>query len=251
MQLWLKRVLLVIVLGVLIYLSVQYHEPIIELVSDQERIRDWLADLGPLGPMGLIFLNALQVVIAPIPGNVMQVIAGYLFGWLPGTIYSIIGMALGGILAMSLARVFGRPLVYKLVGEKRTMRWEEVTHLDSLTVWVILMLGIFGDIPFFIAGLTTLPIWKIIGVAVLVRAPSVLISTAIGAGVIDWRSPWVLGSVVLMVLVALIAVRYQDRIEQWVDRTVLDRVLKQASKAPIEEAVAQLEAPQTPGKTTE
>ena len=51
------------------------------------------------------------------------------------------------------------------------------------------MLGPFGDIPYYIAGLTSLPIWKIIAVAVLVRAPSVFISAAVGAGVIDYRNP--------------------------------------------------------------
>ena len=130
-----------------------YRQPIFAVVKDPDAIRAWLEGLGPWGPVGLIALFALQILIAPVPGYVFQVIAGYLFGWGWGTVYSTIGMLIGGVLAMSLARIYGRPLVSKAVGADRLQRWENVTHLNSLGLWFLLMLGPLGDMLFFLAGL--------------------------------------------------------------------------------------------------
>lgn len=232
MQLWLKRVALAVGALAVIIVAIRYHREILTLISDQARIRSWLEELGPWGPLGLIAINVTQVVVAPIPGYFTQIAAGYLYGWPVGAIYGVMGMALGGIVAMALARVFGRPLVSRIVGEKRLAHWEKVTHLDSLPIWFFLMLGPFGDIPYFIAGLTSLPIWKIIAIAVFVRFPSVMVSAAVGAGVVSWRSPWVIGGAIILMAAAVVAMRYQTRIEQFIDQQVLSRVLKAASKEP-------------------
>jgi uncharacterized membrane protein YdjX (TVP38/TMEM64 family) len=87
------------------------------VVSDPADLRAWLESLGPWGPVGLIALFVLQILVAPLPGYVFQAAAGYLFGWFWGAVYACIGMLIGGTLAMTLARIFGRPLVRRVVGE--------------------------------------------------------------------------------------------------------------------------------------
>lgn len=220
---WTLVILAAVVVGAIIF---KYRVPIMALASNPEQVRAWVEELGPLGPLGLMALNALQVVVAFVPGPVVQVAAGYLFGWLQGAILGTIGMIIGGTLAVLLARIFGRPLVQRIVGEQRLTRWEQIAHLNSLPIWFILMLGPFGDIPYYIAGLTSLAVWKIIAVAVFVRTPSVILATAIGAGVIQRDSPWVIGAVVLLVIAALVGIRYQKQIEQWVDHHLLQRVAR-------------------------
>lgn len=230
MQVWIKRGLAAMIVMIAAALLFVYREPILEFVTDQERVRAWLEGLGPFGPLGLIVLNAGQIVFPFIPGYLMQAVSGYLFGWALGAIYGVIGMMLGGILAMVLARVFGRPLVRRLVGDQRLVRWEAATHLNSLPIWFILMLGPFGDVPYFIAGLTSLAIWKIIAIALLVRGPSVLAASAVGAGVISLTSPWIIGGAALLLSLAVVGMRFQDRIERWVDATLLARVLKRQAR---------------------
>lgn len=220
---WALVILATVAAGAVI---VVYRRPILELASNPEQVRAWVEQLGPVGPLGLIALNALQVVVAFVPGPVVQVVAGYLFGWFQGALVGTIGMIIGGTLAMLLARFFGRPLVQGLVGAERLMRWEQIAHLNSLPIWFILMLGPFGDIPYYIAGLTSLAIWKVIAVAAFVRTPSIILASAIGAGVIRRDSPWVVAIVALLVVLALIAIRYQRQIEQWVDQQLLQRLVR-------------------------
>lgn len=226
MKIWWKRILVAVLLIAGVILAIRYHRQVLDFLGDQAQVEAWLDQLGPLGPLGLIALNALQVVVAFIPGYITQVAGGFLFGFPLGAIYGIIGMALGGVIAISLSRWLGRPLVVRMVGETRLERWEKVAHLNSLPIWFILMLGPFGDIPYYIAGLTTLPIWKIIAVAALVRTPSVFIAAAVGAGVIDYRNPFFIAGVIVLVIVALVAVRYRGRLERFVDEALLPQVIR-------------------------
>ena len=217
----------VIAVGALV---VRYNREVLAFLGDEAAIQAWVIRLGPLGPLGVIALNAIQVIIAFIPGYVMQLVAGFLYGWPMGAVYATIGMLIGGVIAVTLARIFGRPLVIRMVGEKRVDRWERVARLDSLALWFILMLAPFGDVPYYIAGLTSLAIWKIIAIAAFVRTPSVILAVLVGSGAVSWRSPWVIGAFAVMFVIALIALRYQSRIERWVDETLLTVVLRWTSK---------------------
>jgi uncharacterized membrane protein YdjX (TVP38/TMEM64 family) len=235
MQAWMKRALAGALILAVIFLAIRYYQDIVALLQDREQLQAWLQQLGPLGPLGLILVNAAQVVVAPIPGYAMQCASGYLFGWIPGAIYAAVGMSLGGAAAMMLARAFGRPLVSRFVGAERLARWEAVAHLDSILVWVILMLGFFGDVPYFIAGLTTVAVWKIVLIALVTRMPSVLVVSGLCSGAVDvdiaWRSPWVLGAILVLLIVGAIATRYQKRIEAWIDNTVLTRLSATSGQA--------------------
>ena len=217
----------VIAVGALV---VRYNREVLAFLGDEAAIQAWVIRLGPLGPLGVIALNAIQVIIAFIPGYVMQLVAGFLYGWPMGAVYATIGMLIGGVIAVTLARIFGRPLVIRMVGEKRVDRWERVARLDSLALWFILMLAPFGDVPYYIAGLTSLAIWKIIAIAAFVRTPSVILAVLVGSGAVSWRSPWVIGAFAVMFVIALIALRYQSHIERWVDETLLTVVLRWTSK---------------------
>jgi uncharacterized membrane protein YdjX (TVP38/TMEM64 family) len=229
MRPWLKWILLIVVVAVLVVLAATHYRQAVAFLSNPAQIRTWLARLGPLGPLGLIAFNAIQVVVAPIPGYPVQIAAGYLFGWWQGSLYAVVGMILGGLLAMTLARVYGRPLVQRAVGAERLERWESVAHLNSLAVWFVLMLGPLGDAPYYIAGLTMLPVWKLLAVVLLVRTPSVLVSAALGAGLISWRSPWFIAGAAAFIILGILGGANEQRIEGWLNRRVLGRTGKAAS----------------------
>lgn len=230
MSVWMKRVLLVGLVILAVVLAARYARPAFEFLSNEQQLEAWLDRLGPLGPLGVIGLNALQVVVAFIPGYAMMIAAGYLYGFPLGAVYGAIDMALGGLIAISLARRYGRPLVVRMVGASRLEHWEDVAHINSLPVWFFLLLGPFGDVPYYIAGLTKLAVWKIIAIALLLRTPAVFVAAAVGAGLVDWRSPWVIGGAVLFMSLGAVAIRYQARIEQWIDRVLLPRVTRLAGR---------------------
>lgn len=206
-------------------LALLYGPTLAELVGDRARVTAWIESMGAWGPLALIALNIAQIVFAPIPGYFVQAAAGYLFGVLAGGLYGTIGMLLGGALAMLLARWYGRPLAARLAGADRLQRWEGVIHSDSTWPWFILLLGPVGDVPYFIAGLTHAPVWRVILIALLVRSPSVFAAAAVGAGIIELPAIGWLAVGALFLLFVLLFNRQlgasRDRCEQWLQRTVL------------------------------
>jgi uncharacterized membrane protein YdjX (TVP38/TMEM64 family) len=181
------------------------------LLNDERAIEALVEQAGVWGPLVLILINAAQVVIAPVPGYVVQLAAGYLYGPLWGGIYSGIGLLLGGMVAMFMGRTLGRPFVRRLVGPSRMDRWETVTHTDKVAIWFFLLLGPLGDAPFLLAGLSRVSYLAILLLTLFVRVPSVFLSTAVGSGVIP--IVW-LGLIALIATVMIvILIRYQARIE--------------------------------------
>ena len=228
-----KRWLLALIMGALLVVLVIYWRPLVALLEDLPRLRAWLRDLGPWGPVALIALNAAQIVLAPVPGQLVQAVAGYLFGLWPGAIYGALGMALGGTLSMSLGRLYGRPLITRSVGEERLAHWERVAHTDSPLVWAVLMLPIFGDIPYLIVGLTKPPIWKVLGITLIIRGPSVILYAAMGAGTISGPPYLLITLVVGLTLLGIMGMLYGQRVQRWAENRLF-RSLPAATSAPPE-----------------
>ena len=69
----------------------------------QEALQQWLAAAGWWAPIVFIAIYAAGTVLF-LPGSVLTLAAGALFGILPGALYSLIGATLGAVLAFLVAR---------------------------------------------------------------------------------------------------------------------------------------------------
>jgi len=191
-------------------------------LTDEQALEAIVIKAGIWGPLALILFNVVQIVVAPIPGYVVQLAAGYLYGPLWGGIYAAVGVLLGAMTAMWLARTLGRPVARLLVGESRLARWESVTHSDSVWVWLLLLLGPIGDVPYTLAGLSRVPYLTIFLITLLIRVPSVFLSTAIGGGALPVFWFFVVAGVAGLIL--LIGLRYKQPIVAWYERAVHNQV---------------------------
>ncbi len=178
-RIWLIAAPLMVILTWLLWRNWQWTLP---LFNNADRLQRWFRRWGAYGPLAFLFLNALQVVVAPLPGYVVGVTGGYLFGAVIGSLAALAGMLLGGWIAMLLGRVFGRPLVGRLLGTKQMVRWDYWTREDRHWPWLILFLGPFGDLVFYVAGLSRVPLWQLLLLALASRGPAVVASVIVGAG---------------------------------------------------------------------
>jgi uncharacterized membrane protein YdjX (TVP38/TMEM64 family) len=100
----------------------------IDLFTDQKRLLDFIQQHHEYAVLIFISLQALQVVAAPIPGEVTGFAGGILFGTASGILYSTIGLTLGSWLAFMLGRLAGRPLVERIVRQETIKRYDYVMH---------------------------------------------------------------------------------------------------------------------------
>jgi uncharacterized membrane protein YdjX (TVP38/TMEM64 family) len=195
----------------------------IAFFSDISAIEEFVNWLGWFGPLFLIFLNALQIVVAPLPAYAIFAAAGFLYGGFWGGLYGAIGTLIGATAAMLLTRRFGRPLAARMIGAERLDHWSEMTSNRSLIMWGLLLLAPVGDLPFFLAGLSRVSVVSILALTTIIRIPSIfLIATAAsGTSSLTWREA-VPVMVVLIIACGLIW-RYQEALLTWFDLQVRQR----------------------------
>lgn len=189
-------------------------------INDQQQLQAFVDQLGWWGPVALILLNAVQIIVAPIPGYIIQAAAGFLYGPIWGGLWAALGLFLGAMSAMKLARLYGRPLVERLVGAGRLAKWEQVTHSDSPLLWSVLLLGPTGDLPYHLAGLSHVSFGLIAVITFCIRMPSVFVAAAVGAGAVtlSWWQFAIL--VVTLAILILIFLRYQQPLTAWFEQQV-------------------------------
>ena len=152
-------------------------------LTDAEAIRVGIESYGPLAPAVFILLQAAQVIVAPIPGQVLGFVSGYLFGTVYGTVYSLIGAAIGSYIVFRLSRRYGRTYVERAVDPLLIEKFDTFAGRRGLTALFVVFLvpGIPDDAICFVAGLTELRIRDMVIVSVLGRVPGYLLINAAGA----------------------------------------------------------------------
>lgn len=193
--------------------------PHIGLLRDQEALAARVGDAGALAPVVFSGLQMLQVIIAPIPGQVTGFVGGYLFGpWL-GTLYSMIGTTLGFAIVFTLSRKLGRPFVELFVKEQHLQRIDMLASRRGAWLLLILFLLPSPDAALgYVSGLTKIPIRVLLVVSFLGRLPGIFVVCLAGSAVSE--SNYVLVGIVVAITILFGAIAYwqRARINTWLDR---------------------------------
>ncbi len=213
----LARVLVLLLFAaVSVYVGVRHGADLQAFFGDPSRVRRWIGSFGPWGPAVSIVLSAAQVLIAPIPGQVVGLANGYLWGVGFGLVCSMAGMMLGSVLAMWLARVFGRPLVVHFVDPKDLERWDAITETRGPLFFFLVFLFPFlpDDLACFVIGLSSLSIPRMLVLASLGRLPGTFVACWLGAHA-EQMPPWLLiGSAAVVTLAAVYFARHAEKLER-------------------------------------
>jgi len=192
-------------------------------------VRRFVASFGIWAPLALISLEVTQVVLAPVPGGMIELASGYLFGPGWGTFYSMAGLMGGVVIALFLARRFGRPAVERLVPPQTLDRLDRYARHRGALFFLLLFLMPFipKDVTCFLAGLTPLPLAELLLIAAIGRFPGVLMANLIGANATALTPlQWLLIGVPLL-LVVITLWRYKEHIEEFLLRLIarLDKLV--------------------------
>lgn len=190
-------------------------QPFSQIGADPAVIEDWLKPFGPLAPVAFFLLNIIQIVVAPIPGYPVQVLGGALFGFVPGAIYTVAGMTLGGTLAAWLGRRLGRPWLERQLSQETLARWEAIAHIDSFWTWWLILLVPIGDFMYFVAGLSKIRL-RTLALAILAsRGPFTVLIVWMGSRAMELPLNWVALIMAVVGLIILLGLSQQKKIEAW------------------------------------
>jgi uncharacterized membrane protein YdjX (TVP38/TMEM64 family) len=191
-----------------------FHYHLTILFTDQDKAITFIKSFGPLSIVVFIFLQILQVVLAPIPGEVTGIIGGYLFGPILGTLYSTLGLTAGSWLAFSLANAFGEPFVEKVVKAETLNKFDGfLEHKGGLVIFFLFLIpGFPKDYLCYILGLSNMRAWPFMIISTGGRLLGTISLSLIGdfAKNRDYRSLFVI--IILCCMVFIIAYLYHDKI---------------------------------------
>lgn len=186
---------LTLLLSVVIYLIVPFlpetYQEILEAMrsgdwaESRERLAGFVDRLGAAKPYAFIALQVLQVLFAPIPGQLIGLLGGYFFGFWQGLLLSMAGLAIGSLLAMGFGRLLGERLVRRAVPGNVFEKFDYLVEEGGL--WNFFMLFLLPALPddaiCFIAGLTRWRLSQLLAVCLLGRLPGIAVLAFVGASV--------------------------------------------------------------------
>ena len=133
---------------------------------------------------------AVQVIFAFIPGEVVEIAAGVLFGPWWGTLFCLVAETLGSVIVIFLVRKFGRRLVESLYPREKIDALPILNDRKKRNTFIFLLFAIPGtpkDFLTYIIGLTQISIPTYILLTFFARIPSVITSTFAGSSIGDGK----------------------------------------------------------------
>src|SRR5215467_10300687 len=200
-----------LILGSLTVVTILWGPLLWDVLTDQERFKEWIASYGAYAALVFVAAQFVQVVIFFIPGEVTQCAGGYLFGTWLGLVLSYLGITLGSLAAFALARLCEHRATDWLVDRQTIRQFDRLVYGQS-GFWSLFLLfvlpGIPKDLLCYIAGLTPMPVVTFLVISTIGRFPGVFLSSLFGNGVAE-RSWTIVGlslgiTLVLLGIVALL-----------------------------------------------
>lgn len=184
------------------------------LLSDPTHLRTVLRSYGAWTPWIFMLIQALQVVLSPIPGEATGLLGGYLFGVGWGLFYSTVGLVMGSMAAFGLARWLEVSFLERFIRLERLQHLAFVTRPEGALVTFLLFLipGFPKDLLSYLLGLTPMNVWTFLIVTTMGRIPGTWLLSAQGAQVAgqNYRQFFIL--LLVAVIVAFPLYLYRERI---------------------------------------
>ena len=184
------------------------------LYLDKGFLKHTLREWGLLAPVVFIGLQGLQVVIAPIPGQLTAILGGYLFGQWAGLLYSTIGLTLGSVAAFGIGRWLGVRFVQRLVSPDIWQKMGLIIEAEGAILCFVIFLvpGLPKDMTCYLFGLSPMPFRVFALVSTLGRIPDTWVASAQGAHAASGDYVHVILLTAIVVAVALPLYCYRNQL---------------------------------------
>ncbi len=182
-------------------------------------IEMWTRKFGLFGWILIVFINVLQIVVAFLPGEPVELATGVLYGWFWGSILCVIGVVIGEAIVFLITRRYGIKLVNWMFRKDvtETKFFENTARIQSLTFILFLLPGVPKDVLTYVAGLSKIKLGDFLIISTLARTPSIISSALIGGSAISGDFTMTYWATIVTTLFGLIGIFFKDSILLWAD----------------------------------
>ena len=212
--------LIAIIVAIPLYIYF-FHHDLIEDFSSIRDVENWLLQYKAKSALIYIGAQIMQIIICIVPGQALQVAAGYLYGFWLAFALSMIGAFLGSVAVFYIAQFLGQDAVHFLFGERKIT--EMLDKLNSkkgmVLVFIIFLIpGIPKDLCTYAAGISNMHIRPFLILSLIGRAPGMMCSTAIGKQLMQGNYHYAIIIAAIVVVIFIIGFIFKNKIFDLVDK---------------------------------
>lgn len=202
-----KRAVAIAALAAALCAAAVIFAPLIQKLCDpalREKFTEYVDSLGAPGYALMLGLQILQVFVAIIPGEPVELMAGVICGGLGGLVLCLAGSALASAAVFMVMRRLGPPLLNRIFRKKRLEEYsfmQDSRKLELVTLVLFLMPATPKDMLTYVAGTTPISLRRFLIITTLARIPSVASSTFIGDSVLSGR--WHVAIIIAVITIGL------------------------------------------------
>ncbi len=167
--------------------------------------KELIDSYGSMGVLVAFAIQVLQVIVSPIPGEVVEVAMGFCFGWFGGMLLCVLGSAVGASIIFPLTKKYGIKIVELFVSIDRINELRFINSEKKLHRFVFLLYFIPGtpkDPLIFFFGLTRIKLSTFLILSSFARIPSIVSSTLGGKFIVDKNY---FGAILLFVITGVLS----------------------------------------------
>lgn len=185
-----------------------------------ERVTRDVREAGPAGFLILLAVQFLQIVVAFIPGEVVQVAAGMIYGPWVGALIIFIGCVISSAFIFVLVHKLGMPFVQAMVPEGamgKFRAFERTGKLNMLVFVLFLIPGLPKDVFTYLVPLTDMKLPTFVLLSNLARLPGIALSTYAASGLATGDYAESIAIFAVTALIAVVALLVYGRVAKRMD----------------------------------
>lgn len=179
------------------------------------RVIDDVRNAGPLGFLILLAMQFMQIVVAFIPGEVVQMAAGMMYGpWL-GAAVILLGCIISSAFVFVVVHRLGAPFVRDMVPTKYLDKFNAFEESGKLSI-VVFILFLIPAMPkdtfTYLVPLTNMRMRDFLVLSNVGRIPGIVISTYAANGLVDGNITQSIIIFAVVAVIAIVAIVFRDKI---------------------------------------
>lgn len=176
-----RKIKLQVLIGIVIVsiLTIVFSIPFIKHINNPQKLRDLINAFGILAPLAFMLVSMIQILIPFIPGEPFELLAGYIFGTLKGSILCFVSGSISSIIIILLVKKYKEKIVHFFFKKKEVNRVKFLQTKKSFILYSIIfvMPGTPKDLLCYLGGLSKYDLIPLLIVVTVGRIPSIITST--------------------------------------------------------------------------
>lgn len=217
------KIILILVAGIILAILVARLLPIFkDLKTEAGRLqfKDKITDLGIQGFFLILGLQSLQILVAFLPGEPIEILAGMCYGTIGGMFLIFIGAFISGAVIFFAVKKWGKNFIRIFLGQENMKKieqskfFQDPDRIEMVMLVLFLIPGTPKDFLIYIAGLLPLKPMRFLMISTFARFPSVISSTFAGERLTEGNWKMAIITYAITFLITGIGIGIHKRIEK-------------------------------------